>query len=277
MFEFVQNNKVFIQVVLGAVALTFVGFGVGSYEAASDDPYLAKVGSAKIYKRDLDRALEGQPTDSASRQAALENLIRQELLLSDAHDRGVTVNPEQLRKVIASIPAFQDNGKFSPTRYREFLQNRYPSPEAFETQIKRDIVLQSQLTGIAGTEFVANTVVSRLAGLLGEGREVRALLLKPADFAAEVKTDDAALKAYYDANAKRFRLPEQVKLDYVLLSQDALAQSVKPSDAELQKYYEQHKAEFSNEQRRASHILLTVPKDAKPEQRPRSRPRPRPC
>ncbi|KMN32208.1 peptidylprolyl isomerase [Chromobacterium sp. LK1] len=267
MFEFVQNNKVFIQVVLGAVALTFVGFGVGSYEAASDDPYLAKVGSAKIYKRDLDRALEGQPTDSASRQAALENLIRQELLLSDAHDRGVTVSPEQLRKVIASIPAFQDNGKFSPTRYREFLQNRYPSPEAFETQVKRDIVLQSQLTGIAGTEFVANTVVSRLAGLLGEGREVRALLLKPADFAAEVKTDDAALKAYYDANAKRFRLPEQVKLDYVLLSQDALAQSVKPSDAELQKYYEQHKAEFSNEQRRASHILLTVPKDAKPEQK----------
>ncbi|MBN3004255.1 SurA N-terminal domain-containing protein [Chromobacterium alkanivorans] len=267
MFEFVQNNKVFIQVVLGAVALTFVGFGVGSYEAASDDPYLAKVGSAKIYKRDLDRALEGQPTDLASRQAALENLIRQELLLSDAHDRGVSVSPEQLRKVIASIPAFQDNGKFSPERYREFLQNRYPSPEAFEAQVKRDIVLQGQLTGIAGTEFVAGTVVNRLAGLLGEGREVRSLLLKPADFAAEVKTDDAALKAFYDANLKRFRVPERVKLDYVLLSQDALAQGLKPSDAELQKYYEQHKAEFSNEQRRASHILLTVAKDAKPEQK----------
>ncbi|MGR2679765.1 SurA N-terminal domain-containing protein [Chromobacterium haemolyticum] len=267
MFEFVQNNKVFIQVVLGAVALTFVGFGVGSYEAASDDPYLAKVGSSKIYKRDLDRALEGQPTDPASRQAALENLIRQELLLSDAHDRGVTVSPEQLRKVIASIPAFQDNGKFSPERYREFLQNRYPSPEAFETQVKRDLVLQSQLTGIAGTEFVAGTVVNRLAGLLGEGREVRSLLLKPADFAAEVKTDEALLKAFYDANLKRFRVPERVKLDYVLLSQDALAQGVKPSDAELQKYYEEHKAEFSNEQRRASHILLTVAKDAKPEQK----------
>ncbi|AXT46466.1 SurA N-terminal domain-containing protein [Chromobacterium rhizoryzae] len=267
MFEFVQNNKVFIQVVLGAVALTFVGFGVGSYEAASDDPYLAKVGSSKIYKRDLDRALEGQPTDPASRQAALENLIRQELLLSDAHDRGVTVSPEQLRKVIASIPAFQDNGKFSPERYREFLQNRYPSPEAFETQVKRDLVLQSQLTGIAGTEFVAGTVVNRLAGLLDEGREVRSLLLKPADFAAEVKTDEASLKAFYDANLKRFRVPERVKLDYVLLSQDALAQGVKPSDAELQKYYEEHKAEFSNEQRRASHILLTVAKDAKPEQK----------
>jgi hypothetical protein len=31
MFDFVQNNKIAIQVILGAVALTFVGFGVGSY------------------------------------------------------------------------------------------------------------------------------------------------------------------------------------------------------------------------------------------------------
>lgn len=61
MFEFVQNNKTVIQVILGAVALTFVGFGVGSYSSATDDPYLVKVGKTKIYKRDLDRALEGQP------------------------------------------------------------------------------------------------------------------------------------------------------------------------------------------------------------------------
>jgi hypothetical protein len=58
MFDFVQNNKIAIQVILGAVALTFVGFGVGSY-LRRGRPYLVKVGSAKIYKRDLDRMLEG--------------------------------------------------------------------------------------------------------------------------------------------------------------------------------------------------------------------------
>ncbi|XLM22862.1 peptidylprolyl isomerase, partial [Chromobacterium piscinae] len=104
-------------------------------------------------------------------------------------------------------------------------------------------------------------------GLLGEGRELQPLLIKPSDFAAEVKTDDAAIKAFYDANAKRFSLPEQVKLDYVLLSQDALAQGIKISDADVQKYYDQHKADLAGEQRRASHILLAVDKDAKPEQK----------
>ncbi|OWY40414.1 peptidylprolyl isomerase [Xenophilus sp. AP218F] len=266
MFEFVQNNKVFIQVVLGAVALTFVGFGVGSYEAM-DDPYIVKVGDTKIYKRDLDRVLEGQPSDPATRQAALENLIRQELLLADARANGATVTPEQLRKVIGSVPAFQENGQFNQARYSAFLQERHLSAEAFEAQISRDILLQSQLTSLAGSEFVANAVVTRVAALLGEAREVQPLVLKPADFAAEVKTDPAAIKAYYDANAKRFSKPEMVKLDYVVLSQDAVAQGIKISDEEAQQYYEKHKAELSNEQRRASHILLAVSKDAKPDQR----------
>ena len=264
MFDFVQNNKIAIQVILGAVALTFVGFGVGSYTSAVEDPYLVKVGSAKIYKRDLDRLLEGQPSDAATRQQALEDLIRQDLLLAAAQDGGATVSPEQLRKVIAGIAELQENGLFSATRYKEFLAARNMSPEAFEAKISRDIMLQNQINNFAGTGFVSRSVVERMGGLMAQERQVRLLLLKPADFASQVKTDDAALKAFYDANAKRFRTAESVKLDYVLLSPQSVAATLSVTDAEVKQYYEQHKAELAGEERRASHILLTVPKDAKP-------------
>ena len=267
MFEFVQNNKTVIQVILGAVALTFVGFGVSSYSDVTAEPYLVKVGSVKISKRDLDRALEGKPSDPATRQAVLEDMIRSKLILADARDHGAAVSPDQLRKVISAIPLFQDNGQFSPQRYEEFLKNRYRSAADFEAELSDDILVRGQLNSVAGTQFVSHGVVDRMAALLSEGRALQSLTLKPSDFAAEVKTDDAAIKAYYDANAKRFRTPESVKLDYVVLSQDALAQSVKVSDAEVQKYFDQHKAELASEQRRASHILLTVPKGAKPEQK----------
>ncbi|POZ60438.1 SurA N-terminal domain-containing protein [Chromobacterium alticapitis] len=267
MFEFVQNNKTVIQVILGAVALTFVGFGVGSYSSATDDPYLVKVGGSKINKRDLDRALEGRPSDPATRQAMLEQMIRTELLLSDARDHGVTVSPEQLRKFIAAVPMFQENGQFSAQRYSEFLKSRYPTAEAFEADVSRDLIVRGQLDSVAGTQFLPDAVISRVAALLSEGREVQALTIKPSDFAAEVKTDAAAIKAYYDANAKHYRSAEQIKLDYVVLSQDALGQGIQISDADVQKYYEQHKADLAGEQRRASHILLTVSKDAKPEQK----------
>lgn len=267
MFDFVQNNKFAIKIILGAVALTFVGFGVGSYSAITDDPYLAKVGDSKIYKRDLDKLLEGRPADAAMRQAALENLIRQELILSAARRGHASISAEELRRVIASIPAFQENGAFSPARYKEFLQSRYLSADAFEANVMRDVMLQNQLTPFVGSQFVSQQLSTRMVALLGETRMVRSVLLKPESFAGEIKLDDAALKTYYDANLKRFTLPEAVKLDYVVLSQEALASKLEVGDDEARKAFDSRKGEFAHDERRVSHILLTVPKDAKPEAR----------
>ena len=266
MFEFVRNNKVFIRVVLGVIALTFVGVGVSGYRGTFDGPWIAKVGSSKLYERDLDRVLGERASDPSIRQAALENLVRQELLLLDAFDNGVTVTQEQLRKVIAAIPVFQSSGKFNPERYREFLKNRYASPELFEAEVKRDMLLQAQLTGIADAEFVSGTVLTRLATLLGEKREVHSLVIKAKDFSSKVKLDATLVDSFYSANLKRFRIPERVRLDYVLLAQEDLIKTIQPSEDDLKKYYEQHKADFNNEQRRASHILLKVSKDAQPDQ-----------
>ncbi|MXR37140.1 SurA N-terminal domain-containing protein [Craterilacuibacter sinensis] len=265
MFDFVHNNKFAIKIILGAVALTFVGFGVGSYSSVVDDPYLAKVGGQKIVKADLDRALEGQPANAATRQAALENLIRQNLVLADAEASSLSVGSTELRRVIASIPAFQQDGKFSPERYKEFLASRYMTPDAFEARVLQDITLQSQLLPYTGSHFVSRAVAARMAALLGETRDVQAMVLRPQAFEADIKLDEAALKAYYDANKARFRTPDAVKLDYVVLSQAQLAAKVDVSDAEARKYYETHAAEFASEERRVSHILLTVDQAAKPE------------
>ncbi|TIC83728.1 SurA N-terminal domain-containing protein [Crenobacter intestini] len=258
MFDFVHNNKFAIKIILGAVALTFVGFGVGSYSTVTDDPYLAKVGERKVVKADLDRVLEGQNANAATRQAALESLIRQNLVLADAEAADLAVGGAELRRVIASIPAFQQDGKFSPERYKEFLANRYMSPEGFEAQVRQDVMLQSQLLPYTGSHFVAKTVAQRMAALLGETRDVQALVIRPQAFLAEVKVSDAAIKAFYEANKARFRTPEQVKLDYIVLSQQAMAGKQKVDEAAVRKYYEAHKAELGGEERRVAHILLTV-------------------
>ncbi|MDN0077230.1 SurA N-terminal domain-containing protein [Crenobacter sp. SG2303] len=262
MFDFVQNNSVAIKVILGAVALTFVGFGVSSYSSITDDPYLAKVDGTKIYKKDLDRALEGQPADAATRQAALDNLIRQDLLLTDAKHAGLVASTDQVRRAIAAIPALQENGQFSASRYKDFLQARYMTPEAFEAQIAREVLLQGQISTFVAGQFVSHTQVDSLAKLLGEQRTVQVAVLQPQSVAADLKLDDATLKAYYNANAKRFRAPEAIKLQYVMLSQAALADTISVSDAEAQKFFNEHSADFGKEERRVSHILLTVPQNA---------------
>ena len=262
MFDFVQNNNTAIKIILGAVALTFVGFGVGSYSAAVEDPYLAKVGDAKIYQKDVERQLEGQPANAASRQAVLENLIRQEMLLAEARGHHLAVSPQQLRTVIAAIPAFQDGGKFSAARYTEFLQGRYMTADAFEEQVSRDLLLQAQVAPYLNGSFVSRTLAERMSALVSEVRDVRTYTLKPEQFAADVKLDDAVIKAYYDANLKRFKTTDQARLEYVTLSQDAMAQALTISDADAKAYYDKNAGEFSSEERQVAHILLTVDKSA---------------
>jgi peptidyl-prolyl cis-trans isomerase D len=266
MFKFVENNKIAIQIILGLVALTFVGFGVSSYSSVVEDPYLVKVGNTKISLRDVDRELDGQPIDAAARQRTLDGLVQRSLILSDAADAGMAVAPVQLQRAIESIPNFQQNGQFSLDLYKKFLDARQMTGPQFEERISRDLLMQSQLDPISSGQIISRALTDRVAGILGEARVVRAMVLQPQAFASQVKTDDATVAAYYKANAARFQAPESVRLAYVVLSQAQIAQNIPVTDAELHQYYNQHQSDFGGEQRRASHILLAVPQGATPQQ-----------
>ena len=263
MFEFVQKNTLVIKIILGAVALTFVGFGVGSYTAATDDAYLAKVGGEKIYKQDIERALNGQPADSAVRQQVLESLIRQKLLLADAGQHGMRVTDAELRRVIAGIPAFQDNGHFDPKRYEEYLQSQYMSAEQFQARIRDELMVQQQLSAFVDATFVSPGAVERVHKLLAEQRQINQYRLTAGQFLPGVKIDDAEIQRFYDSNKTRVQTPEKVRLEYVLLSLEELSRTVQVSEADVRKYYEEHKAELAgDEQRQVAHILIAVPKGA---------------
>jgi peptidyl-prolyl cis-trans isomerase D len=59
-----------------------------------------------------------------------------------------------------------------------------------------------------------------------------------APYLAQTKVDDAAEKAFYDANQPLFQNPEQVKIEYVILSRDSLTAEQTVSDEEVKKAYD---------------------------------------
>ena len=62
------------------------------------------------------------------RFAVLEMLINQRLLAGKAADEKFRVTDAQLQQVIAGIPAFQEDGRFSPDRYRQLLTSQNMTP-----------------------------------------------------------------------------------------------------------------------------------------------------
>jgi peptidyl-prolyl cis-trans isomerase D len=85
----------------------------------------------------------------------------------------------------------------------------------------------------------------------------------PADFRSKVQVTDAEVEAYYQANGPRFQSPEAVDLEYLVLDLASVEKTLKLNETDVRAYYDQNQAKLAgDETRRASHILLTLSKDA---------------
>lgn len=276
MFDWVHNNKRLMQVVLALVTLPFAFWGIQSYQnAMSTGDEVASVGGQKITEREFTDALRQQQDrlrsllgknfdpaafdTPATRKELLEGMISQRLLARFAVRNYLTVGNEQLQQVIAAIPAFQENGKFSIQRYTAMLGAQGYSPPAFEESLRRDLTLQQITTALSDSGIAARESARQLAEIRAQQREVAERAVSAEPLRAQVRIKPEAVRAYYDGNPDRFRIPERVNVDYVVLSADTLAASETIDPKEIKSYYESNPARFGEpEQRRASHILIAV-------------------
>ena len=262
MFDLVQKNRRVVEVVLAVVVLGLVvGFGLQGYEAAQGgDNWLAKVGNATITEQQVDEVLRNQP--DAKKASVLEGMVRNQVLLNEAHDLRLTPTQGQLQKAIGSIPAFQENGQFSPKLYTDLLGAQNIQPVRFEKRVSDQLATQQLLAAYAQSGYASNVTIERMARLMNEKREVVSASFKPEDYLAQATVTPAEVKQYYDAHQVDLKAPEMVRVEYVTLSAQALAQQLAVTDADVQKYFDAHKAELAKDERKAAHILIAVPKTA---------------
>jgi peptidyl-prolyl cis-trans isomerase D len=92
---------------------------------------------------------------------------------------------------------------------------------------------------------------------------VSQVLVAPDKFVQSVKLEDDAAKKYYDSHQDEFRVPEQVRVEYVALALDSLLPQIQVDANEVKKFYDEHQRQFGvPESRQASHILVAVDKSA---------------
>lgn len=277
MFDFVTQHKRLIQIVLAIVFLPFAFFGVDSYfRGAGVGQAVARVGDYSISQEEFSRALRERQealqrmaqgrVDPALldnpevRYATLDGLIQRRLLLDSALRAGVTVSDERLKDIIGKQQVFQDEtGQFSIARYEQYLKSEGMTPAMFEARLRQDIALRQFADGYADSTFVPRAVVERLARLSGQRRELSQYVLSAEKFMKQVKLDADAAKQYYDANPAEFRIPEQVRVEYLVLSVELLQQQAQPDPADVKKYYETNRSQFEvKESRQAAHIFVNV-------------------
>ena len=288
MFDAVRNNKRIVQVFLALITLPFAFFGVESYVRSvgtGDD--VARIGDVKISQQQFQLALREQQERlrnqmggqfdpkmldvPQARQAILDDLVDQQLLILEAGKRKLYASDEVVRRTIAGIDAFKIDGKFSPERYEVALKAQGMTPAGFEARLRQDLTLQQLATAVGQSGLVARTVSDRILAMQTERRDVQEYRIGPDVFLDKVKLADDAAKKFYDENSRQFEVPEQAKAEFVVLSMETIGAQLTVSEAEAKAWFDGHRDRFVQpEERRASHILIASEKIGKDKARARA-------
>jgi peptidyl-prolyl cis-trans isomerase D len=281
MYDFVYKNKRIVQIILGLMVLPFAFVGVDSYvRDIGNEQDVARVAGKPVTAADFENALRAQQDQMRNilgrnfdpamfdnpevRQQVLDGVINQRLLSERAAALSLTAPDAELKRVILEIPQFQEDGKFSNTRYAEALKGIGQSPLQFEQRVRGDIAMQPMQDVLARAAFIGNAQTVAYQRLTEEAREVQVATVTPDAYLTQAKVDDTAVRAEYDKNPDAYRAPEQIKIEYLQLSQSAFGAQVTLTADELKAEYDKRAKEFSApEERRSSHILLNVDKDDK--------------
>lgn len=142
-----------------------------------------------------------------------------------------------------------DKNEFDPTAYKRFTDWAYSTPEfgqVLTTQLVEEDFRISQVKPLLSGQDVLPYEAEYQLALAKTKWVVDIATLNIQDISMPELPDEAALKAFYDANTFRYVSPTQRGLTYVLFKTQDYAPLVPTPDQEaLKSFYERHHAHFS--------------------------------
>lgn len=279
----------FAWVVIIGLAFVFTLWGVSGYLISDgNNKVIAKVGDQEITESQVQQvygrlAQQNQVAqlmagiqnpkinEKALENQAIQQVIMETLLTAIAHKQGFAMSREQVDNLLRSMPQFQIDGKFSLEAYEQMIRQLNFTPEQFRHTVQEEMLMTQVQSTIAESVFIMGEELDNTISLVNQTRDIQYVLLDANQLAKNILLTETELKAYYDSNHSEFMTTETADLSYVLIDKAAIEKeikaTIKPTDQELKDSYNESIARYTSPERRsASHILLTLPADAKPEE-----------
>jgi len=284
MFDFVRSNtKMMMGLLFLLIIPSFVMFGIDGYSRFKDQgAVVAQVDGNKItqaewdnaHKREVERIRVSMPNidskllDSPeAHYATLERMVREQVLAGATQKLHLTASDARLARELQQNPAIASlrtpDGKLDMERYRQLVASQGMTPDMFEAQVRNDLSTRQVMQGLQNSAWTSTAQSNAALNAYFQRREIQIQRFTPAEFVGKVQVSDEDVKTFYQTNGKRFQSAESADVEYVVLDLDAVRQTVTVNEADLKTYYEQNvQKTATQEERRASHILINAAKDA---------------
>jgi peptidyl-prolyl cis-trans isomerase D len=259
--------------VVALIGLPFGFWGIQSYLDDSGPKYAAKVNDTEISATEFERSVSMQRQsllkqyggslpfeEKALRKNTMTRLVNQRLLESETLDSGYRISDQVVAAKIKQ--QFSVGGDFDRARAEATIASLGMSVPMFEYTLRNELRVDQMQNGITNSVFITRKELNDLAALTTQTRDITVLSFDVDHFSTAAKPTEAEIKQYYDANRQQFMVPEKVKVDYVEVKSEMLAENIKVDEAQIKKMYDDYVAAVSGrEQRKASHILIQASDD----------------
>ncbi|HUI56048.1 MAG TPA: peptidyl-prolyl cis-trans isomerase [Bryobacteraceae bacterium] len=260
MFDLFRNREKIRKYGMGGilvlVSASMLLYLVPSYNTGSSasDPVVVQIAGVPITEVEVRRLIRNQtkgrqiPSEIIPNYVPqlIEEMITERAMAYEASKLGLQVTDKDLSDTIRQMYSnlFPDGKFVGKEIYAAMLAQQNLTIEEFEADLKRQLLI-TRLRDIA----LEGTVVSP-AEIEQEYRKkndqikLQYVKLTQDKYKKEAEPSAQDLQDYFKANAVRYQIPEKKNLVVLVADQAKIEQSINPTDAELQAAYNQNLANY---------------------------------
>ncbi|MGD9240035.1 MAG: SurA N-terminal domain-containing protein [Desulfobacterales bacterium] len=270
-----------IKIILGAIVVVFVFWGVGSYTSrrsgrvASVNGAVITLDEYRVSYRNLIEQVRQSFGNNLNeeliemlqiRKRALDQLIDRSLMQQAAEKFKLTVSNEELSESIRNIGAFQTAGVFDSRRYINTLNSNKLTPETFEVQQRDALIIDKLQAFVAGNIKVTDLEAEQWYIWNNTEVDIDYVILEPQRY-KDIEPTDEEIRVYFDEHKDTYKTDPQIKVRYLHFKPEDYADKVTVSEDDIQDYYESNPEKFKSPKTvEARHILIKLDPGANAEE-----------
>ena len=266
-----------IKILLGAIVIVFVFWGVGSFRAqrtgrvalvngdqiTMDEYRDAYNNLIEQYRQRFGNNLNEETIKMLQvRKQALNQLIDNRLLVQEARRLKFRVSDKELAGAIMAIGAFQNAGVFDNRLYKNALGRIRMTPEEFEVAQRDAMLIEKLSTFITSAVKVSEEEARELFNWTNASVNIDFVLFDPSSN-RNINPSQEEIKAFYEDHKTNYKTDAMVKARYLHLDPGTYRSDVTIADEDIKYYYDENQEEFETPKTvEARHILIKADKDA---------------
>ena len=262
-----------IKVILFAIVVVFVFWGVGSFRSRQQTQVAdvnGEIVNLETYRRAYYQLLDNyrkvygdQLNDDLLKmlrpgELALDQLISRILMLQESERLKIKVSDQELTAAIQAIPAFQNNGVFDYQRYQQILNYNKMTTEQFEATQMQDLRIEKLRTLILSGVRISDEEAQQWYEWNHAQVNLDYVVFESERY-DDINPSQEEIEKYFKDNEIKYQTDPQVQVRYLHFDPDAYKAGVQINDDAIAEYYQSHTSEFEAEKTvEARHILFKV-------------------